>query len=117
MAREPDNLASRFETEPVGGLLSGFWAEEHVFDRTSLWRVGAWGAASVGAVVLALFANQSSLGSRHEQLAAADLARQSQQFQSMARESQTEIRRLASAIDTLNGDRDRLYSRITVLEQ
>jgi hypothetical protein len=117
MAREPDNVASRFETEHMGGLLSGFWAEERVFDRSALWRVGAWGAASVAAVVLALFANQSSLGSRHEEVAAANLARQSQQIQSMARESQTEIRRLTSAIETLNGDRDRLYSRITVLEQ
>ncbi len=117
MAREPDNAASRFETEHMGGLLNGFWAEERVFDRSALWRVGAWGAASVGAVVLALFANQSSLGSRHEEVATANLAQQSQRLQSMARESQTEIRRLTSAIETLNGDRDRLYSRITVLEQ
>jgi hypothetical protein len=43
--------------------------------------------------------------------------RQSQQLQSVARENQEEARRLASAIDTLNGDRDRLYSRVTVLEQ
>jgi hypothetical protein len=43
--------------------------------------------------------------------------RQSQQIQSVAKESQSEARRLASAIDTLNGDRDRLYSRLTVLEQ
>ena len=54
---------------------------------------------------------------RRDQVAAADLARQSQQIQSVAKESQNETRRLASAIDTLNGDRDRLYSRVTVLEQ
>jgi hypothetical protein len=35
----------------------------------------------------------------------------------LARESQVETRKLASAVDTLNGDRDRLYSRVTVLEQ
>ena len=35
----------------------------------------------------------------------------------VAKESQNETRRLASAIDTLNSDRDRLYSRVTVLEQ
>jgi hypothetical protein len=57
------------------------------------------------------------LGLRREHVAAADLARQSQQLQSVARESANEARRLASAIDTLNGDRDRLYSRVTVLEQ
>ena len=64
-----------------------------------------------------MLANQSAIGWRREQVAAADLARQSQQIQSVAKESQNETRRLASAIDTLNGDRDRLYSRVTVLEQ
>jgi hypothetical protein len=62
-------------------------------------------------------ANQSSFGWRREQVAAADLARQTQQIQLLARESQNETRRLASAIDTLTGDRDRLYSRLTALEQ
>ena len=62
-------------------------------------------------------ASQSSIGARRDQIAAVDLARQSQQIQSVAKDSQTEARRLASAIDTLNGDRDRLYSRVTVLEQ
>jgi hypothetical protein len=71
----------------------------------------------VAAVTLAVMANQTSLGWRREQVAAADLARQAQQIQSVAKESQVETRRLASAIDTLNGDRDRLYSRVTGLEQ
>lgn len=117
MARKPDKQAGGFETEQVGGLLGGFLAEERVSDRSSLWRVGAWGAASVGAVVLAIYANQSSIGSRQEQLAAADLARQAQHLQSVAKEDENERRRLSSAIETLNRDRDRLYSRITVLEQ
>ena len=98
--------------------MSGFLAEEDQFDRRSLWRLGSWGVGAVGAVVVAvLAANQSSIGLRHEQFASADLARQAQQFQLIAKQSQNETRRLASAIDTLNGDRDRLYSRITVLEQ
>jgi hypothetical protein len=117
MARDTDHLASSFETENTGGLLTGFLAEEDVFDRRALWRLGSWGAASVGAVIVAVVANQSSIGLRRDQVAAADLARQSQQIQFVARESQNETRRLASAIDTLNGDRDRLYSRVTVLEQ
>jgi len=117
MARDTDHLAGGFETENTGGLLTGFLAEEDEFDRRSLWRLGSWGVASVGAVIVALLANQSSIGLRRDQLAAADLARQSQQIQSVARESLNETRRLASAIDTLNGDRDRLYSRVTVLEQ
>jgi hypothetical protein len=117
MARDPDHLAGSFETENTGGLLTGFLAEEDVFDRRALWRLGSWGVASVGAVIVAVYANQSSIGSRRDLVAAADLARQSQQIQSVAKESQNETRRLASAIDTLSSDRDRLYSRVTVLEQ
>jgi len=117
MARNPDYLASSLDAENTGGLLTGFLAEEDELDRRSLWRLGSWGAASVGAVIVALLANQSSIGLRRDQIAAADLVRQSQQIQSAAKESQNETRRLVSAVDTLNSDRDRLYSRVTVLEQ
>jgi hypothetical protein len=117
MARDRDQLAGDFEAENTGGLLTGFLADEDQFDRGALWRLGSWGAASVGAVIVAMLATQSSFGLRREQVAAADLARQAQQIESVAKESQNETRRLASAIDTLNGDRDRLYSRVTVLEQ
>src|SRR5450756_121307 len=99
MAKDPDHLACSFETENTGGLLSGCLAEEDVFDRRALWRLGSWGAASVGAVVIAVLANQSSMGLRRDQLAAADLARQSQQIELVARESQNETRQLASAIE------------------
>ncbi len=113
MARDTDHLAGRFDTEDTGGLLSGFLADEDVLDRRALWRIGSWGAGAVGAVILAVLASQSSMALRREQVAAADL----QQVRSVARESQSEARRLASAVDTLNGDRDRLYTRVTVLEQ
>src|SRR5262245_61489625 len=62
-------------------------------------------------------ANQASLGWRRDQAATFDLVQQANRLQSVARESQNEARRLASAIDTLNSDRDRLYTRVTVLEQ
>jgi hypothetical protein len=117
MAKKSDHLAGTFETENTGGVLSGLLAEENEFDRGSLWRIGSWGALAVAAVVVAVMANQTSLGWRRDQLAAADLTRQAQQLQALTRESQNEARRLASAIDTLNSDRDRLYSRVTVLEQ
>src|SRR5260221_8380835 len=117
MGKNTDHLASRFEAENTGGVLTGFLAEEEAFDRSALWRVGWWGAAAVGAVIVALLASQSSIGWRREQVVAADLLRQSQQIQAVASENQNEARRLASAIDTLNSDRDRLYSRVTVLEQ
>jgi len=117
MAKDSDHLAGRFDTENTGGFLTGLLAEEDNFDRRTLWRLGSWGAASVGAVIVALMANHSSIGSHRGQMAGTDLARQSQQIQLVAKESQSETRRLASAIETLNGDRDRLYARVTVLEQ
>jgi hypothetical protein len=117
MAKDRDNLADGFDTDNSGGWLAGFLAEEDDPDRRSLWRLGSWGVGSVAAVVVAVLASQSSIGARRDQIASADLVRQSQQIQSVAKDSQSEARRLASAIDTLNGDRDRLYSRVTVLEQ
>jgi hypothetical protein len=113
MAKDRDNLADSFDSDNSGGWL----ADEDDLDRRSLWRLGSWGVGSVAAVVVAVLASQSSIGARREQIASADLVRQSQQIQSVAKASQTEAQRLASAIDTLNGDRDRLYSRVTVLEQ
>jgi hypothetical protein len=117
MAKKSDHLAGTFGTENTGGVLSGLLAEENEFDRSSLWRIGSWGAGAVAAVVIAVMANQTSLGMRRDQLAAADLTRQAERLQALTRESQNETRRLAAAIDTLNSDRDRLYSRVTVLEQ
>lgn len=117
MARKSDHLADGFDTENTGGLLSGLLADEDELDRRALWRIGSWGVGAVAAVVVAVMANQSSLGLKREQMAAAELSRQAQQIQTAARENQNETRRLASAVDTLNGDRDRLYTRVTSLEQ
>src|ERR1700722_15709400 len=117
MAKDSDKLRRGVEVEEAGGALSGLLAEEDEFDRRTLWRLGTWAAVSVGAVVVALITNQSSIGLRHEQTASADLLKQAQQLQLTAKESQNETRRLASAVDTLNSDRDRLYSRVAVIEQ
>ncbi|NOJ43109.1 hypothetical protein [Bradyrhizobium australiense] len=116
MARKPDHLAD-FEADDSGGVLSNLLADEDELDRRALWRIGCWGVGATAAVILAVMANQSSLGLKREQVAAADLTRQAQQIQLIAKETQNEARRLAAAIDTLNGDRDRLYSRVTSLEQ
>ncbi|SEN26903.1 hypothetical protein [Bradyrhizobium sp. OK095] len=117
MAKDSDPLADAFGDKETGGLFSGLLAEESSFDRRMMWRLGSWGVAAVGAVVLAVFANQAQLGWRRDQVASADLARQADRLQMLTKESQNEARRLASAIETLNTDRDRLYSRVTVLEQ
>jgi hypothetical protein len=115
LARKPDHLAD-FEADDAGGVLSGLLAEENELDRRTLWRIGSWGAGATAAVILAVMANQSSLGVKREQVATADITRQAQQIQLVARESQSDARRLAAAIDTLNSDRDRLYARVTGLE-
>ncbi len=117
MAKDSDPLADAFGTKETGGLFSGLLAEESTFDRRMMWRLGSWGAAAVGAVVIAVMANQAQLGWRRDQAASADLARQADRLQMLTKESQNEARRLAAAIETLNSDRDRLYSRVTVLEQ
>jgi hypothetical protein len=117
MASDRDQWADHLSGESSGGWLAGFLADEDRFDRRSLWRLGSWGVGSVATVVVALLANHYSIGWRREQVASADLARQAQQIQWIAKESQDETRRLASAVETLNGDRDRLYSRVTALEQ
>jgi len=116
VAKASDKSAGALESDKAG-LLTGLFAEENEFDRRALWRIGTWGVAAVGAVVLAVTSNQWSIGIKRDQVAAADLTRQSQQIQSLTKESQNETRRLAAAIDTLNNDRDRLFSRVTVLEQ
>jgi hypothetical protein len=117
MTRDRDQWADTLSPDNGGGWLTGFLAEENEFDRRALWRLGSWGVGAVAAVVVALLANQSSVGLRRDQTASADLIRQSQQIQWIAKESQNETRRLGSAVETLNNDRDRLYARVTVLEQ
>jgi hypothetical protein len=117
MAKDSDPLADAFGDKETGGLFSGLLAEEGTFDRRMMWRLGSWGVVAVGAVVLAVLSNQAQLGWRRDQVASADLSRQADRLQLLTKESQNEARRLASAIETLNTDRDRLYSRVTVLEQ
>jgi hypothetical protein len=116
LAKKKDHLAD-LEADDAGGVLSGLLAEENELDRRTLWRIASWGLGATCAVVLAIMANQSSSGVRRDQVAAADLTRQAQQIQTIAKDTHNEARRLAAAIETLNMDRDRLYSRVTSLEQ
>lgn len=108
-----DDLAS----ENGAGWITRFLAEEDEFDGRSMWRLASWGVGSVGVLIIAIMATRSPAAINRDQLASAELARQSQQVQWIARESQNKARELAAAVETLNGDRDRLYARVTVLEQ
>ena len=125
MAKNQKVLTGNSPTDESGGRRRRLLSDEGIFDRRTLLRLGSWGIGSIAAMTIAILAHQSGneirkefgTGLRHEQNATAVLARQSQQLQSIAKASENEISRLASAIDTLNGDRDRLFARITVLEQ
>lgn len=117
MAKKTDHLAG-LDAENTGGLFSNLLAEEAEFDtRRMAWRLGSWAVGTVAAVVLAIMANQASEGWRRDKAMTADLVQQANRLQAVARESQNEARRLASAVETLNSDRDRLYTRVTMLEQ
>lgn len=83
-----------------------------------MWRLGSWGVAAVGAVTLAVLASQYEIQLRRDQSTATDaLNRQEQQLQRLTKEAQAENRRLLQAIDTLNSDRDRLFTRMTSVEK
>jgi hypothetical protein len=117
MAKKDDQPSIKVEPRPTNGKRNGFLAEEKHLDRRGLLRLGTWGLVAVGAVAVAVFANESSMKLQRDEAVALDLARQSQQIQGLVKENKNETRRLASAIDTLNNDRDRLFARITVLEE
>lgn len=95
----------------------GVFAEVEDLDQRALWRLGSWAVSAIGALVLAILVSQSSVLDQQGQVVSADLTRQAQQIQRLTKDAQTELSRLGAAIDTLNGDRDRLFTRVTVLEQ
>lgn len=117
MPKDNAHLVADLTGSGTAGWLSSLLAEEDTFDRRVLWRLGTWAFCAVGALIAAVLAAQSSTDLRRERTAYAELTRQAQQIQWIAKDSQSETRRLSAAVDTLNNDRDRLYSRVTVMEQ
>jgi len=116
MTTKHADLAERLHADPDRGLF-GVLAEEEDLDQRALWRLGSWAVSAVGALVLAILVSQSSGQDQHGQMVSADLARQAQQIQRLTKEAQTELSRLGAAIETLNSDRDRLFTRVTMMEQ
>jgi hypothetical protein len=117
MTKKRAPQADKLPVDDVGGG-TALVADEDVFDRRRLlWRLTSWGVAAIGAVSIAILANQSSVTLRRDQAATAELARQTQQIRALARQNHTEASRLASAIEALDGDRDRLDARVSILEQ
>lgn len=114
MATPRDKAPEIFDTVETVGFL----AEEDQTDRRMMWRLGTWALCAVGAVTLAVFVGQTSIGQRRTLVADnSDNVRQAQKLQSLIKENQNEANRLALAVETLNNDRDRLYARVSTLEQ
>jgi len=115
-AKAPDLLADDYAADD-DGWLDKIIADEEETDRTTLWRLGSWGLAAVAALTLGLLSGQLPGAAQRTDAAATELSDQTQRLEGLERETGTEVRRLAAAIDTLNQDRDRLFSRMTTVEQ
>ncbi len=98
--------------------MTGFLADEEKGVRRLMWRLGSWGVTAVCAITVAVLASRYEVQLRSDQSAAVDaLNRQEYQLQRLTKEAQAENRRLSQAIDTLNSDRDRLFTRVTSVEK
>ena len=117
MARKSDPLSDSFGTDESEGWLGGLVADEDDLDRHTLWRLGLWGAAAVGALTLGILSGQLPINAQRVQIAANDFAGHAKHVETSVHENQLEARRLSAAIETLNSDRDRLFSRLSALEQ
>lgn len=117
MARDKDPPFRRAGTDDPDGWLEGALADEDGSDRGVFWRMSVWGVAAVAAVALGYVANRSSLDPWTTEASAKYFESKTAQAESMSREAQFESRRLAAAIETLNSDRDRIYARLSSVEQ
>ena len=117
MARKSDPLSDSFGSDDTDGWLGGLVADEDQLDRQTLWRLGLWGVAAVGALTLGILSGQLPVNAHKTQLAADDLAGRARQVEAKMQENMFEERRLAAAIETLNSDRDRMFARLSTLEQ
>jgi hypothetical protein len=68
-------------------------------------------------LTLGILSGQLPINARKTQLAADDLAGRARQVEAKMQENLLEERRLAAAIETLNSDRDRMFTRLSNLEQ
>lgn len=117
MARKSDPLSDSFGTDDSDGWLGGIVADEDDFDRHALLRLGLWGVAAVGALTLGILSGQLPVSAQRTEFAASEYAGRAKQVKSTIQENQLEARRLAAAITTLNSDRDRMFTRLSAIEQ
>ena len=98
-----------------GGRRAGIIADEKRLERRDRLRLLAWGFCAMLAIagVAGLYRIPDTRDRPGE---TAQLASRAAQAERAAAESGLETRRLAAAIQTLNSDRDRLFSRLASLE-
>jgi hypothetical protein len=85
-------------------------------DLRGLVRLGLWGAAAVGSLLLAVMAMQSENGSRR-MTATLNQSSATAQVAARKQDAENDSRRLIESVRTLSSDRDRLLARVTVLER
>jgi len=101
--------------EKLTGTMFGKTDEQ--IDMRGLVRLGSWGAAAVGALLIAAMAIQSDNGSRRMAGALSLQPTASPQLAVRGQEIDAETKRLIESVRTLSSDRDRLLARVTVLER
>jgi hypothetical protein len=93
-----------------------FGKNDEQIDVRGLLRLGSWGAAATGALLVAVLAIQSDTGARR---AANVFSPEPQGAPQLARKQELEAdtKRLTESVRALSADRDRLLARVTVLER
>jgi hypothetical protein len=114
--KAPKLLSDSFDADDEGWL-DKLIADEEEPERATLWRLGSWAIVAVVALTLGLMSGQLPDGAKRADVAEAEIATQAQQLAGLARDTKQETRRIAAALETLNSDRDRLFNRITTVEQ
>ena len=109
-------LSESFDADDEGWL-DKLIADEDEPDRATLWRLGSWAIAAVVALTLGLMSGQVPDRAKRTDAAEAELASQNARIEDLARDTKQETRRIAAAVETLNSDRDRLFGRLTAVEQ
>lgn len=117
MARDRDPPLQFSDKDDADGWLDGIVGDEDGADRSVYWRMAGWGVAAAAAVAIGIVANRSAIDPLAAETTTRYFESRAAQIETASRETQVEARRLAAAIETLNGDRDRIYARLSSVEQ
>lgn len=111
--------------EPNNRTISADSSAREDIDLRGLIRLASWGAAAAVALLLAVFATRSDIGSRRmtamfgpaSGAQTARLQAEPSPAATRAAELEFETQQMAVAVRSLSADRDRLLARVTVLER